>query len=260
MNEEKVQTEHNLTPPYLSKVRIARVIDLASNRNFSNISNSLFKQYNFNVSDAILAVNTFKFLRLIDDEGNATESMSKLHLHGELKKKEFEKILREAYGKLFIATNDKAHELSKEELKNEFAIQYHLTPRVVDAAVPAFLKLCEFAGLKEETSTRKQKEGGLVTGIKRNPKIDGKLSQNRGQTEKQLYDVAVGAGFKPVRVAEGRMVLNIPSELQNRILEGDEEILHKDWRDIRAELKNFADKYIPENFSEKEDSGEDKKV
>lgn len=72
------------------------------------------------------------------------------------------------------------------------------------------------------------------------------------QTSKQLEEIATRAGFTPIRVAEGRMVLNIPSGLKDQILEGDNEALHDDWRNLRAELRKFADKHLPDNLPKSE--------
>jgi hypothetical protein len=43
----------------------------------------------------------------------------------------------------------------------------------------------------------------------------------------------------------------IPSELKDKIIEGDDEILHTDWTTLKSSLKSFADKYIPDNLENK---------
>ena len=247
-NTNKTNKEPNgeVTPPYLSVARLEKVISLASNRNFSNVSYSLFEKYGFNRVDAILAFNVFGFLGLIDKDGNATELMAKLHLQGDLRKKEFEKIIRAAYKKLFDATNNNPHNLGKEDLLNEFAIHYGVSPRIARSAIPVFLKLCEYAGLKEETQVREIGSGGKAE------KVKGEKVSIR--TTKKADNIGDDAGFFPVRVAEGRMFLNIPSELHNKILESDDAKFHDEWRNLRTELKEFADKYIPENPKKDETS------
>ncbi len=236
INKTKTEVNDKITTPYLSVARLDRVIDLASNRNFSTISYSLFEQYGFSRSDAILAFNLFRFLGLVDKNGKATDLMSKLHLHGDVKKQEFEKIVRAAYKKLFDATNGKPHTLNKEELSNEFAIHYNLTPRIVRSAIPVFLKLCEYAGLREETQAREV--GSKVKKEKRLPQSTKETPGN--------------ADFFPIPIAEGKMVLNIPNELHTKILEGENEEFNKAWRELISKLKEFAKDHLQDNIPEKE--------
>lgn len=228
------------TAPYISITKLEEVINLVSNRTYPEFTSSIFKNRGFSNADALLAMNTLKFLNLITNDGKPTEQMAKIGLKGDARKEAFKEIIKKAYEKLF-AVVPAPQDLSSIEIFNEMKTQYELSGRVARQAVPVFLKIAEFAGLKEE---------GSVIGRKRNPKTGEKLTR-KGKTEKQLYDIAEGAGFTPIRVAEGRMVLNIPSELQNKIMEGDDK-LHNDWRNIRAELKKFADKYIPDNLLKKE--------
>ena len=248
-NKIDTESKKRPKPPYLPVVKLEKLIGLVSNRNLSDISSSLFVKYGFRIIDALLAVNALEFLGLIDKKGKPTSQMAQLRLQGEARKKAFETIVRKAYEKLFNVT-DKPYALSRDELFNEFAIHYKLSRRIITSAMPTFLKLCEYAGLKEETQTHKISSNGKIK------KIKGKKIIQKGQTLEQLDDVAKGAGFTPTRVAEGRMVLNIPSKLKDKILESDNAELHKDWRDLRSNIKDFADKYIPDNLPEKEISVE----
>ncbi len=219
---------------------IEKVMNIASSRNLTEATIALFMGYEFRPADAGLAVSALKFLNVVDDNGKPTSDMEKLRLKGDAGKQAFEKILRTAYKKLFDAV-DNPHQLPSDELHNEMVVQYKLTPRVARTAVPVFLKLCEYAGLKEE---------GSITSKKRQPKTEksGKKAVLPGapaRSAKELHDIAVTAGFSPIRVAEGRMVLNVPSKLKDKLLDDDK--VSADWSVLRKALREFADKYIPEN-------------
>lgn len=243
MAKEQINNKPQKSPtaPYLSITKLEEVINLVSNRTYGEFTPSIFRNRGFSPADAFLAMNALKFLNLITDDGKPTEQMAKIGLRGNARKEAFKEIIHKAYEKLFDVVSA-PQSLSSTEIFNEMRMQYKLSARVARQAVPVFLKIAEFAGLIEE---------GSVVGKKRNPKT-GEKTRGRGKTEKQLYDTIISAGFTSIRVAEGRMVLNIPSELKDKILEGDDEILHNDWRSLRTELKKFADKYIPDNPPEKE--------
>lgn len=250
MTKETSQTpKKSPTPPYLAITKLEEVINLVSNRMYNEFSASLFKNRGFGNADALLAVNALRFLNLIDDNGKPTEYMSRIGLKGDARKKVFGEIVRAAYKRLFdvVKAPQSPQDLPPDELSNEMKMQYDLSPRVVRQAVPVFLKLAEFAGLIKE---------GSIVGRKRGPKTNKKeikkIKHNGtpSRTPKQPDEiVAYDAGFAPVRVAGGRIVLNIPSELKDKILDADE-TLHDDWSALRAELRKFADKYIPDNLPE----------
>ena len=245
MTKEQLNNKPQKSPtaPYISITKLEEVINLVSGRTYAEVTSSIFKNRNFSNADALLSINTLKFLNLITNDGKPTEQMVKIGLKGDARKEAFKEIIKKAYEKLF-AVVPAPQDLPSDEIFNEMKTQYELSPRVARQAVPVFLKIAELAGLKEE---------GTVVSRKRNPKTKDKLNPKIGKTEKQVNDIAESAGFKSIRVAEGRMVLNIPSELQDKILEGDDAVLHTDWRDVRAALKTFADKYIPDNLPKKED-------
>lgn len=231
-----------LTPIYLSIARLVRVIDLVSNRSLTKVPASFFEGYGFSRVDALLAVNALKFLGLINDTEETTDLMTKMRLRGDTRRKEFEKILRIAYKRLFDAA-DTPQDLPIDQLESEFVVQYGVSKRIFKSAVPVFLKLCEYAGLRDESPIRKTN------------KVSNKEKKMRNsgappRTLSELNDTAIRAGFAPIRVAEGRIVLNIPSELKDRLL--DDESLNEDWHAIRAELRKFADKYIPDNSPKNE--------
>lgn len=148
---EKIkQNDH--TPPYLSIPKLDRLIEIIGSRNLSQITPDHFTSRDFSKADAYLAMGTLRFLGLVDENGNTTESLKKFQLVGDQKKKAVENVIKNAYIKLFGVFVDKApYEIDEKELINEFIVEYGMSKRTAPSAVKAFLWLCEKAGLREES-------------------------------------------------------------------------------------------------------------
>lgn len=234
--QEKIKTV-----PYLSASKMEKVLELASERSLNNITPDYFKTYGFGQADAYLAVNTLRFLGLIDDNEKATETARKFQLKGEARNKEVEATIKKAYKKLFDTT-EKPHELPKDDLVNEFMHNYDLTKRIAISAVPAFLKLCEFAGLKEKGSvlTRKRIAKSRDTNIlKHNEKWIKQETQKDNNGE-----------YTPISFADGKIKLYIPTEMLTKaVFEGD---LSNDLKSLTGTLTKFAEKYIIKNDNKDE--------
>lgn len=234
-------TKKQTTPVYLSVPQIARLMELVSTRKFENVSFQIFRGYGFNESDAALAVSALRFLGLVDDKNNATELMDKMRLKGDMRKREFELILRSAYTKVFDAVEN-PHNLPLEELMNEFNVRYRdsiKSDRVARAAVFAFLKFCEYAGLREEKSVvvrkarptegtfrPKQKPFGSFAPQKRN-------EQDSAPASDSLYSFPI---------VPGKFYINIETALHNRSFLDD--TLSTDLRAFIKEAHKFAKTHI----------------
>jgi len=226
------KSNRDITPPYLSVVQLSRVMELASNRNFTSVSRELFEQYGLNKSDSLLAFNTFRFLNLIDDSGKATEMMGKLHLQGDIRKKEFQEIISLAYKRLFDATNNKPYDLGSKDLINEFIINYKITLRIARAAVPAFLKLCEYGGLREETSHFTRNKPREKTVLRKQEAE--KTSLPTLEDEQDHY-------FN-ISIVEGKMNISIPKEIYQDSWTDDD--LNGDLRGLVKKANDFAKKHV----------------
>lgn len=180
-------------------------------------------------------MNAIRFLNLVDEKGVPTEHMEKLRLRGDARKKEFEKILRVAYKKLFDVVTA-PQELSNEQLANEFVVQYKLSNRVISAAVPAFLKLCEYAGLREEKQARKARVSGEKTnkGQSRLPKVAPTPPRQQTDRERE-FDFHIP-------IVEEKMYIEIPQSLHTRSFLDD--VLSNDLRALIKQAHEFAKKHI----------------
>ena len=147
---EKENNDNNeQTVPYLSASKMGKLMELISQRSLISIDPGYFKNYGFGQADAYLAINTLKFLGIIDDNGKSTDTLRKFQLLGDSRNSEVQQILKITYKKLFSVTND-AYKLSKDHLTNEFMHLYSLSRRIAISAVPAFLKLSEALALPED--------------------------------------------------------------------------------------------------------------
>ncbi len=224
------------TVPYLSAAKMDKLLQLVSERSLNNISASYFKSYGFGDADAYLAMNTLRFLGLIDENDKPTDYARKFQLRGETRNKEVEPIIKGAYSTLFESVAD-PHKLEKDELSNEFMHGYSLSNRVARSAVPAFLKLCEFAGLLEEgsvtTRVRQTKQSASNTSSKsKKAKVSETLS------DAPNHDSTVTT----VPFANGKVKLLLPTEiLTQAIFEGE---LSEDIKKLTGEIKAFSKKYI----------------
>jgi hypothetical protein len=254
MNTEQKITK-TLTPVYLSVPQLERLMTLAASRKLDNVSLKMFRDYGFNESDASLAVSCLKFLGLVDDANSATPAMDKLRLKGDLGKKEWETIVRTAYSKLFNSV-EKPYELPQDELFNEFNVRYTdsiKSDRVARSAVIAFLKLCEYAGLREE--------GSIV--VQRRAKGERQAPRNKIATaQKQGGDLArkgrapqefAGGDFYMHPVVKGKMTITIPEDLHLRAATDDD--LSDAWRVVLKAAHKFAEAYLKDETPNTDVSG-----
>lgn len=155
--QEEKQVKKLLKPPYLSLSALERVVSLLSTRSLDEITFDYLNNQGFGKSDVYTAIVALRFLGLIDNQGKTTEAAKKLHLQGEPRTKALQEMIRSAYSKLFKTVTE-PQKLSSEELHNEFIAQYGITKRIAKSAVPAFLWLCEMAGLKEKSLEPRKRE------------------------------------------------------------------------------------------------------
>lgn len=231
-NENETVSEAKI--PYLSAAKMEKLMELVSERSLSTISHDYFKNYGFGQADAYLAINTLKFLGVIDDKGKSTDVLRKFQLRGDTRNSEVQPILKTAYKKLFDAVND-PHKLSKDDLANEFMHHYSLSRRVAISAVPAFLKLCEFAGLLEQGSVLTRKRTADPSGkSQKNAKV---YSGNRTFGD---YNNLVA-----IPISEGKMELRLPHEVLTRMAFGGD--IADDMKSLTKQLSEFAEKYCKNN-------------
>lgn len=224
-----------ISPIYLSVARLDQVIDLVSKRSLAEISAGFFVSHKFNQSDASLAVSTLKFLGIADENGRVhQEIIRKFQLKGGEGKKGVEEVVRKAYDKLFQKIGEPQN-LDTEELSNDFVETYNLSPRLAKPATLAFLKMCEYAGLKEEGSIvgRVRTAKNSTRDEKRNNKFiaQSNSQQNSFKNEKNTL----------VPFAEGNIELSLPTELLTKAIFGGE--LGVDLKLVMEALSKFADKY-----------------
>lgn len=224
------------SPTYLSLPKLEKLMELLTQRKLDKPNAAYFKTYGFSDSDAYLAISTIRFLGLIDESGSAVEEAKKLHLTGDSRKKEIEKIVRSAYAKLFEVT-DKPFELSMDDLTNEFIHQYDMSGRVAKPAAQAFQKMCEYAGLLPEGTIQVRSERAPTKNSGEPKKEKGKQSKEEPkQTFAQSADTTV------IPFADGKIGLHIPTVLLTKAVFGGD--LGEELKELTAQLSKFATKHI----------------
>jgi len=209
-------------------------MELVTERSLSNVTPEYFKNYSFGQADAYLAINTLKFLGVVDDNGKSTGALQKFQLRGDTRNSEVQQILRDAYKKLFSAVTE-PHKLSKDDLANEFMHHYSLSRRIAISAVPAFLKICEFAGLLDPgsvlTRKRSSEQAHKVPGV-------GKF-QAGSRTSNDTKKCAV------IPIADGKMEWRLPPEVLTRMAFGGE--IADEIKSLTKQLSEFAEKHCKNN-------------
>jgi len=247
MNET---TTEKKTPPYLAVSRLEKMFSILSVKTPDVISTLLFTSNGFSKVDALLAINTLKFLGLIDDEKKPTQRMSSLRIKGDKRPGEIKKIAEEAYKPLFDNI-EKPHELSKEDLFNAFCANYPgLSDRVYRSAIPVFLKICEYAGLKEAGTVR----GWTVKARTDKPRMSEQKDTTRETLRKGKVMEEFGApDFYMHPVMKGKMTITIPEDIFLRA--ATEDVLNDAWRTVLKAAHKFAEEHLKDKAPKSEEMG-----
>lgn len=238
---ETQKTQNTPTPPYISIPKLARLVEIIGSRNLSQITADHFTSRDFGKADAYLAMGTLRFLGLIEENGNTTESLKKFQLVGDQKKKAIEEVVKTAYKKLFGAFVDKApYEIDEKELVNEFIVEYGMSQRTSPSAVKAFLWLCGKAGLVEETikiQKRAKRETGDASGNRTS--IERHSSGVHKQTDPLPHTQNIETAGISLRFDGGIMVFipNSTAKASNAIALGE-------LKDAANALNAFAAKFL----------------
>jgi hypothetical protein len=210
----------SMTPPYIAVGKLEKAIQIISSKPYSSLAPTLFISNGFSNVDALLALSALKFLDLIDAKGNATSHMPSIRFEGEKRTRAFASIIKTAYAPLFksLAAPELA---SNTDLVNAFKEHYPtLSDRILKSAIPAFLRLCIYAGLKEEGSVK----GRTLTPRHANKDISAKKIDLPGTHDYPLV--------------KGKLTLSMPEDW---LLQSDSsEELHDKLRAVVKAAQTFA--------------------
>ncbi len=226
------------TPPYISVARLNKMFDILSIKTPDTISNVLFISNGFSTVDALLAISSLKFLGLIDDDKKPTAAMSALRIKGEGRATEIKKIIEQAYKPLFENV-EAPYSQTKEDLFNAFSANYpKLSDRVYNAAIPVFLRLAEYAGLKDEGSVR---GGWTVNRAKARGKMTTGKDDKTLETRVPRYPAVLSPDSHVHNTIKGKVGVFIPEDWNNETLLNDE--LLKLWSTALKAVDAYAKKY-----------------
>ncbi|MFA5127657.1 MAG: DUF5343 domain-containing protein [Patescibacteria group bacterium] len=240
MNQENKQ----ITPPYLSMAKLAKLVEIVKSRNMTQVNPTHFITQGFSQADAYVAINSLRFLGLVDDNNNTTDLFRKFQLVGEQGKKGMEEVIKSAYSKLFesFANGNPYDEGNEDNLINDFMIQYAISKRIAGPASKAFVWLCEQAGLREQ-SIKIQERKIRVTSTK-------KLADKSNNKNKPQADTK---NENPTGVAltlNGGIIISIPTT----DIRTSQAIALGELKSAVEELNKFALKYIVETETKNNDA------
>lgn len=147
INMSNLQESSEIKPPYLSIAKMQDLFELLTTRTFSSITFDDIAMRGFSRTDAFVAIQTLRFLGLIESDGKTVEDIRQLSMKGEAREKKLQDIVKTAYSKIFDTVAD-IELLNRDALYNEFLAQYRLSPRLANSAVPVFIWLCSEANIK----------------------------------------------------------------------------------------------------------------
>lgn len=145
----------SLKPPYGSVIAFKNFLDLLDRVTVEKVTTEFVRNYNLcSEKNEYKLINGLRFLGLIDENGEATEKLRELQLEGKLKEN-LNKILREAYDKVFNKVN--LEKASKDTLVNSLMTYYNMSKGTAREGARIFTYLCQRAGIP--LSSELQAEG-----------------------------------------------------------------------------------------------------
>ncbi len=232
MTEEK----RPLSPAYLSATRLEKVLSLISARSMTSLNPDYFLTHSFSSSDANLAVASLRFLGLIDADSNSTSLMAKMGYKGDAKAQALVEMVKTSYEALLKVVPE-ACTMGKDELHNDFMHVYKISSRVATGAVPAFVYLCEQAGLREVSAQIKTPRIPSNTPT-RKPVAKAQITRPGSKTT-----IATDSEHTVIPFGKSGISLILPKDILTNIG------LLDDYKALISSVTGFSDKYSKTNGS-----------
>lgn len=232
--EKKIES-----PVYLSVKRLEKVLSIISARSMTSLDPDYFLTYSFSSSDANLAIASLRFLGLIDSNSDSTPLMAKMGYKGNAKVEAFVEMVKTGYGKLFGEVPE-ANKINKDELHNDFMHIYKISSRVASSAVPAFIYLCEQAGLRKDQLESKVKKISNPS-IKKNDSREGGLSKKTG------FQIATETEHTIIPFSKSGIKLVLPVDVLTDIN------LFEEYKKLISSITAFSDEYLKSKNQNKDD-------
>lgn len=235
-----MKEDNKIEPPvYLSVKKLEKVFSLIAVRSMTSFNPAYFVTHSFASSDANLAIAALRFLGLIDNNSNSTSLMTKMGYKGGAKKEALAEMVKIAYGKLFENVPE-AYAMDKDELHNDFMHIYKISARVASGAVPAFVYLCEQAGLREIQGQSK---------TEKTPVPISKKTTNRESVQPKRAGVSIETDYEHTVIpfGESGIKLVLPTDVLTNIS------LLDDYKGLISSITAFSDKYFKSKDKNKDD-------
>ncbi len=162
----------NRFPYVASPGPLLKTIDQLRKSFPQNVSAATLKKLGLAPNNESYVINTLRFLKLIDGEGNKVDGAARAFLeHADAEFAEaFAPIVRAAYEELFLLHADGAWQLDKAQLVTYFRRADGSTETVGERQAGTFLTLAELAGHRERTPAKLSSNGNGEPAAKRRPR------------------------------------------------------------------------------------------
>lgn len=195
--------------PYISSPQaVVKCIEKFCNALPNTINATTLKKLSLAPNNETYLINILRFLKLVDDKGNPTEGAKKVFsTHpADIFKKEFAKVVKEAYADLFGLHAEKTWALNKDDLVTYFRSNDQTSSAVAQRQARTFKALSFLSGNTEpnDSVARAGKKSAASSGrvAKKDSRDKGKGMNKTSATteEKKSGDAPVGSFGLTVRI------------------------------------------------------------
>lgn len=224
----------NNKPPYIAVKKITTLLEKVTSRSYDKIDrHTLMESYGFSDGESSQAIGTLAFLGIVRPDKTINKDLvATIGARNEVKKAEGVKAMVEnAYRDLFKAFPDVASSAIN-DIHDEMKRVYDLSPRIANTAVPAFVYLCELAGLREKRESQTKSANSLRLSKSHTP------SKTHDTVAKPQHTAIVGQNNLVIDFADGAIKLALPQ----RIMSSPD--LIDDYKTLVSAVNKFVDKYM----------------
>jgi len=164
-----------LQPPYGNMVWYTSFFELLERLQIDKVDKSFLETHKIAKGAEYKLIGGLRFLGLIDDKGNATETMYGLRVVGEKYKENFEKMVRKAYAVLF--SKIEIEKALPSDIINTFITDYSMARSTASQAAKIFVFLAQKGGIPlsksitEKLAVSKKKIKPVSVAVKKSRKI-----------------------------------------------------------------------------------------
>lgn len=229
--------ENKVNPPYIAIKKIENLLNKISSRSYTSIDKQVLTGYGFSDGEASQALGTLTFLGIIKGDKTVNKDVfDSISVKNDDKKIEgIKNMVQKAYRELFDAFPEVA-DANTNDIHDEIKRVYSLSTRLASTAVPAFIYLCEKAGLrmKPETKSSPTRSRATKTSLTANHSHSQSTSGGKRVSSNQSSDSIT------IDFANGVIKLVLPQKVMTS------PILLDAYKTLVSSITTFVNKYSTE--------------